>query len=242
MTGSSEKRTDWRAALGLGAVALGWLAVAHVLPKVVWRAIPEPVLATMSYPLYGMICQILTLGAGIGLSACVLPRPASLLGAVRPTLFACAATALVAPAVFVAASAIAIKVAEPFLVAELATRGHRAVGQDAGALGRAVKEAPLFVALVWGALFAAANEEALFRGALYSAVRAVIARLFPRRASGDDRSSGVFAIVVAAAVFGWMHADMPGSAGIVRGSCPLLASGSPAALPGRLPARFWPRC
>ena len=46
---------------------------------------------------------------------------------------------------------IAIEIAEPYLVEELAREGAGASRRNAGAFGKAVTEAPLLVTLVWGA-------------------------------------------------------------------------------------------
>ena len=112
------------------------------------------------------------------------------------------------PSGFRGCSWLALKIAEPYLLEELATQGAGASRRNAGAFGRAVTQAPLFVTLLWGVVLAAVTEELMFRGALFGAVQAATKRL--------GRASGIIAIVVAAVAFGAMHADMKGSVGIVR--------------------------
>jgi len=87
--------------------------------------------------------------------------------------------------------------------------------------------------LVWGAVLAAIAEELAFRGALFGAVEKSALMLLARdEASGRSRAallSGILAVVLAAAAFGAMHADMKGSVGIVRvatATCLGLACGS----------------
>jgi len=243
MSTSEKARERVRLPLGLGAVALAWLAAAYFLPKIAWRALPDGLLAVLSLPTYNMLCQLLTLTMGIGLSALVVGPPVAALRLTRPSWFACAVVSLVAPAVFVAASILAIRIAQPYLLRELATEGAEASRRNAGAFGRAVTEAPLVITLIWGAVLAALSEESLFRGALFGAVRTALFPVFSRRwrASGpprtadDDWVSGLAAVVVAAVVFGWMHFDMKGSVGIVRvasATCLGLACGTVRLLTG----------
>ena len=121
-------------------------------------------------------------------------------------------TELIAPLVFVVASYVALKIAEPYLLEELATQGAGASRRNAGAFGKAVTEAPLVVTLLWGALLAATSEELVFRGAVWGAV----AEMTEAAGSRWFAVSRWAAVLVSAAVFGAMHADMQGSVGIVR--------------------------
>jgi membrane protease YdiL (CAAX protease family) len=108
-------------------------------------------------------------------------------------------------------------------LAELAREGAGASRRNAGAFGKAVTEAPLVVTLVWGAVLAAIAEELAFRGALFSAVERGALALFVRdepdveaARTRAEWAAGALAVVLAAAAFGAMHADMKGSVGIVR--------------------------
>jgi len=168
-----------------------------------------------------MLCQVATTVVGLGAARLALAQPAEALGAKRPTGWQLVLAAMLAPAVFVLASVVAIEIAEPYLVAELAREGAGASRRNAGAFGRAVTQAPLFVTMVWGAVLAAIAEELAFRGALFAAIDKSVLALFERTdaASKWNRAtllSGIVAVVLAAATFGALHADMKGSVGIVR--------------------------
>ena len=223
------------------------------MPDVLWRALPRALLDALSLPAYGMLCQVVTLVVGLLAARLALRRPWEALGVVRPCGWDAAVASLIAPLVFVVASFVALKIAEPYLLAELATEGAGASRRNAGAFGKAVTQAPLVLTLAWGALLAAVAEELAFRGALFGAVeRTTLAFAHPpdvrssesrplvqvERAARRTRAewwAGALAVVVAAAVFGAMHADMKGSVGIVRvvsTTCLGLACGS-ARLLGR---------
>jgi membrane protease YdiL (CAAX protease family) len=205
-----------------------------MLPDLLWRALPDVVLDSLSLPGYSMLCQVATTLVGLGAARLVFERPAEALGANKPAGWDLALAALLAPALFVLASFVAIKIAEPYLVAELAREGAGASRRNAGAFGRAVTQAPLLVTLVWGAILAAITEELAFRGALFGAVEKSSRALFTRGEASSGRSradsvSGLLAVVLAAAAFGAMHDDMKGSVGIVRvasATCLGLACGS----------------
>jgi membrane protease YdiL (CAAX protease family) len=196
----------------LVALTAVWLAVGRVLPEVLLRALPRTLLDSLSLPAYNMLCQVATTVVGIGISRLLLERPAEALGITRPSGRYLALAAMLAPILFVAASFVAIKIAEPYLMAELAREGAGASRRNAGAFGKAVTEAPLVVTLVWGAVLAAIAEELPFRGALFGAVEESAVAMFGAR----RKVAGIAAAVVAGVAFGAMHADMQGSVGIVR--------------------------
>jgi membrane protease YdiL (CAAX protease family) len=205
----------------LAALAALWLVTGRVLPELLWRALPDVVLDSLSLPAYSMLCQVATTLVGVGAARLAFARPWEVLAAKRPSVGHLALAATLAPAVFVLSSFIAIEIAEPYLIAELAREGPGASRRNAGAFGRAVTEAPLLVTLVWGAVLAAIAEELAFRGALFAAIEQTALALFGRNAPPSARSraaslSGIFAVMLTAAVFGGMHADMKGSVGIVR--------------------------
>lgn len=197
-----------------------WLALGRVLPEVLYRVLPEFALRALSLPSYSMICQILTTGLGLGATQLAFDRPTETLGLVRATAWQPVLALLLAPVVFVLGSIIALEIAEPYLLAELATEGAGASRRNAGAFGQAVTGAPLFVTLVWGAVLAAIAEELAFRGALFRTVERTSLALLVRDEAANAVYArwiaGLFAVVVSAAVFGAMHADMKGSVGIVR--------------------------
>ncbi len=192
----------------LVAIAVGWVALGHYLSLFLWHALPGALLGSLTLPGYGMICQVLTTAVGLGVSWALLRGPREALALSLPRGWDGAITVLGAPLIFVAASWLAIKIAEPYLLEELATQGAGASRRNAGAFGRAVTQAPLLVTLLWGVVLAAITEELMFRGAVFGAAQAVTRRW--------ERASGPIAVVVAAAAFGALHADMKGSVGIVR--------------------------
>jgi membrane protease YdiL (CAAX protease family) len=221
-------------AFKLVGVAALWLVTGHVLPDLLWRGLPSVVLDSLSLPAYSMLCQLLTTLVGLGAARLAFEHPADALGAKRPSGWHLALAALLAPAVFVFASFAALEIAEPFLIAELAREGAGASRRNAGAFGRAVTQAPLLLTLVWGAVLAAIAEELAFRGALYGAIEKSALALFARGEASSARTraevlAGILAVVLTAAAFGAMHADMKGSVGIVRvasATCLGLACGS----------------
>jgi membrane protease YdiL (CAAX protease family) len=208
-------------ALKLVGIAALWLLSGRLLPDLLWRALPDAVLDSLSLPSYSMLCQLATTLVGLGAAHLVLMRPADALGVRRPSGWHVALAVMLAPAVFALTSFVAIEIAEPYLIAELAREGAGASRRNAGAFGRAVTQAPLLVTLVWGAVLAAIAEELAFRGALFGAIEKSGLSLFARDVEplGGSRAkvlSGIFAAVLTAVVFGAMHADMKGSVGIVR--------------------------
>jgi len=222
----------------LGVAAL-WLALGRFLPDVLWRALPRALLDVLSLPSYGMLCQTATTLLALGAAWLVLEEPRGALRLRRPCGWHLLVAVLIGPAVFVVSSYVALKVAEPYLMAELAREGAGASRRNAGAFGKAITEAPLVVTLLWGAILAAFAEELELRGALFAATEGVV-RLLSGSHQGSDAASrrsrwirGATAIVVTAAIFGAMHADMKGSVGIVRvvsASCLGLACGTARSL------------
>jgi membrane protease YdiL (CAAX protease family) len=211
----------------LVGIATGWLALGHYSSLFLWHALPRALLDLLTLPAYNMICQVLTTAVGLGVSWALLRRPREALAAHLPGGWDGAVTVLSAPLVFVAASWLALTIAEPYLLEELAMQGAGASRRNAGSFGKAVTQAPLFVTLLWGVVLAAITEELMFRGALFGAVQAATRRL--------GRVSGAIAVVVAGGAFGAMHADMKGSVGIVRvvsATCLGLACGTARLLSG----------
>ncbi len=223
MLGNEAKRPvePGRAFRLIGLAAL-WLALGRVLPDLLWRAMPRGLLDVLSLPTYGMLCQLATTLVALGAGWLILAEPRVALRLRRPCGWHLLIAALLAPAVFVVSSYLALKVAEPYLIEEMAREGAGASRRNAGAFGKAITQAPFLVTLVWGAILAAVAEELEFRGALFAAVEDGVGALFARAgdsASTSRRSAWIqpaTATVVTAAVFGAMHADMRGSVGIVR--------------------------
>lgn len=221
-------------AFKLVGIAALWLLTGRVLPDLLWKALPDVALDSLSVPAYSMLCQVATTLVGLGAARLAFVHPGEAVGANRPSGWHLALAAILAPAVFVLASFAALEIAEPYLIAEIAREGAGASRRNAGAFGRAITQAPLLVTLVWGAVLAAIAEELAFRGALFGAIEKSALALFassdaPSGRSRADILSGILAVVLTAAAFGAMHADMKGSVGIVRvasATCLGLACGS----------------
>jgi membrane protease YdiL (CAAX protease family) len=214
--------------LKLVGIATFWLSMARFLPDALAKVLPTAVLSSLTLPTYNMLCQLLMTGVGLAAAGTALARPWKALGIQRPSGWHLGFVAALAPALFVVASFVALKIAEPYLMEELLREGAGASRRNAGAFGKAVTEAPLLVTLVWGAFLAAIAEELTFRGALFAAVQESAKAIFNRVGHAERRErdvgepdrvhwvSGALAMTITAAVFGAMHADMRGSVGIVR--------------------------
>lgn len=196
----------------LTALAILWLLLVRFAgPFWLWL-LPAPLLAQLDLPSFSMLAQATATLLGLALASALLGKPWATLGFRKGSKLGLAGTLLVAPALFVFVSTVALEIAMPWLLEELAEGRAQASRENAGELGRAIREAPLLPMLLWGALFAAVAEELCFRGALWSAVRQGALRIWPRA----ELASGLLATLMAAALFGLMHADMPGGVGVVR--------------------------
>jgi membrane protease YdiL (CAAX protease family) len=203
--------------LRLAAVTLVWLALARWLERAGDYAIPDAWKRHVALQTFLIACQIATAVVGLALAVALLaPRPAAAALGLTPPPRArdVAATALLAPALFIASAAIALRIAQPVLLAEAATRGPGVSRAHAGAFGRALTESPLLPTLVWGVVLAALTEELLFRGALYATIERLVARL--GRSVPTARWPGLVAATGAAVVFALMHWDLGGGVGLVR--------------------------
>jgi membrane protease YdiL (CAAX protease family) len=160
-------------------------------------------------------------------------------------------TALASPLVWTSSALIALAVALPTLMEELRTRGPGASRQNAGAFAAELTDSSLLAALLTGVVLAAVSEELLFRGAVWSALDALLARTpgapVVHEELGPSTSQRVQAWLVrgwgatlgSGLLFGLMHADMPGGVGIVRvvsTTCLGLAAGAVRTLSGSLAA------
>jgi membrane protease YdiL (CAAX protease family) len=199
--------------LRLAAVTLVWLALARWLERAGAYLIPDAWKRHVELQTFLIGCQVATAAAGLGLAFALLARDraAAALGlAPPPRARDVAAAALLAPALFVAASAVALRVALPVLIAEATARGPQVSRENAGAFGRTLTGAPLLPTLVWGVVLAALTEELLFRGALYALIERLAGRLVPHRVAA------LVAVTGAAIVFALLHGDLAGGVGIVR--------------------------
>jgi len=259
--GTTDKpamNTTW---LRLLAVAVVWLALIQVLSRYGAYLVPLSIARHLTLQTYLMIVQVVVTAAGMSLAAIILRSTRRDMGIALPTGWQASSILLSTPLVFAAASYIAIGIALPTLMEEIARGGAEVSRQNAGDFGRALKQDPVVLTVVWGVVFAPIAEELLFRGALWSSV-AELTRRFHRprnqaqpdsleafvqesvivraaRSLKDWALQGGLATIVAAGVFGWMHADMKGGVGIVRvvsTTCLGLACGTARQLTGSVVA------
>lgn len=245
-------RQESAAVLGsMIGVTLLWLLLARYLLPLAAKLSPMSLQQAISWSTFRALSQAATALVGLGLWA-LLVRPGlrRLLGH-PPTPRALGAVAMASPLVWVSAVGLALTVAMPTLMEELRTRGPGASRQNAGAFAAELTGSSLLAILVTGVVLAPITEELIFRGALWSAVNAlfgrardgqiVVAELGPT--SGQRLlawlARGWGGTAVAAVVFAWMHADVPGGVGIVRvvsTLCLGLAAGTVRTLSGSLGA------
>ncbi|MBK8251239.1 MAG: CPBP family intramembrane metalloprotease [Polyangiaceae bacterium] len=223
-----------------------WLALFLGLVPLGNAVVPDATKATVSLQTFLMTCQIATLVVGLSASLLLLKERRRGLGLHQtPTVYSLLSATFAVPLVFAASSAIAIRIALPVLLEELKTKGANASAQNAGAFGKALTQSPLFITLIWGALLGALGEELFFRGLFWSTITDLTSRILSRinsrqtdnppnslsptqTATSPEQSAsfkdhllrivfdGGIATLLSAALFGWMHKDLPGGVGIVR--------------------------
>lgn len=231
-----DQRMAW---LKLFGVTLLWFLMTKYLVSLGNVVVPDSVKVKISYQSFRLICQVITLGAGLLLAYGLLRSGAwEMLGLKKPKGLHFAGTLLVAPGAFVMSSYLALQIALPTLMEELATRGPGVSRKNAGAMGQMLTQSPLLFVIVSAAVLGALGEEFLFRGALWSAIERLfvmgrqavtqkrtgqakeeiepIAPVSPLKRRLIDALPGTVATVLCAYVFGQMHADMPGGVGLVR--------------------------
>lgn len=211
--------------LRLAFVTVGWLSL--VMALVPWLSThPPPWLQrAMSMQTFRLTTQVMTTVIGVGACIAFVPGARVILGLRRAKPASLALSVSLAPLVWILATIVALQVAMPTLLDELATRGAGASRQNAGAFGRELVQSSVLGVMLSGVLMAAVSEELLFRGALWG----LIARLVPARERRGQLVAGVIATVLSAAAFGYAHHDLPGGVGIVRvvsTTCLGLAAGS----------------
>jgi membrane protease YdiL (CAAX protease family) len=217
--------------LKLATVTVIWLALAKWLDRLGAAVIPDAWKRHVPIQTFLMACQVTAAAVGLGLALAILARPRAELGLLTPRARHLVTAALVAPAVFVGAAAVALQIALPTLLAEARLRGPQASRENAGAFGRALTGGALLPTLLWGVVLAAITEELLFRGALFSLLERVVRHLGTRSAGttmgapppnpplamgAPPWSAGLAAAVGAAVIFALLHGDLQGGVGIVR--------------------------
>lgn len=212
-------------------VTFAWLGLTMRLTT--WGAalIPDAAKARISYSQFLIASQVFTLAAGVVLTWLFVREPGRALGLLRPRAAHLTAVLLLAPLTYLIASLTAVRIALPYLLEELAQRGPGVARQAAGEVGRQLAQGPLVTTLVWGALLAAAGEELLFRGALWSTVERLVPGPATRGHAGTTplgglrvramarvrrAAPGLVATFVSAGLFGLLHHDMKGAVGIVH--------------------------
>ena len=220
-----------------------WVAAFLLLSRYGARLVPVSLARNLSLQGYLTVLQLVTAALGIALSAVLLERPRDALGIASVPLPRALGLLLIGPAIYVVASYVAIYVALPTLLAEIAARGRQAVQESTGEFGRQLASSGLGLAIVWGVVVSPVAEELMFRGAVWSAVQSLVDFIRGRRTASDsapssaDMPEGVIApsatlylassvgaffvtggaaTFASAGVFALMHADVPGGLGIVR--------------------------
>lgn len=233
MTSSSEAepadRERRQGALAFGVLAV-WLALEMYLPRLGRRFAPLWLQRLVSLQTFLMLCQVATASCGVALCWLLLRRARELLAWRWPSWRAAANAVLVAPLLFAVTATLALQIAMPTLLREIATRGAGATRHNAGSFGSMLQHAPVLATLVWSVVLAAVTEELLFRGLFWSLCERALGCIRRRRewdklADEGDRGLRPSALrspaawgatLVVALVFGWMHHDLPGGVGIVR--------------------------
>ncbi len=248
---SAAPASTWPRLAVMTVVASGWAFLAVRSLSLTARLAPMSLQKAVTWTTFRSLNQLAVLAVGLTAWLALVPSGRQRLGLRTPSWRGLGMTVLAVPVTWAAAAWVAIAVAMPILMEELRTRGLGASRQNAGPLATELTGASLPALLLAGVVLAALAEETLFRGAIWGTFDALARRLVRAPARGDDalpgsgdgvrrfvRGGGV-ATVLAAVVFGAMHADVPGGVGIVRivsTTCLGLAAGSVRALTRSL----WP--
>lgn len=222
-------------------MAAAWTVLARLVGDHGWRLMPRALLGRLTLQSYLTLTGLVAAAIGIGLSWLVLEHPREDL-AWRPARCGhIGAAALLAPAAYVLAVAVAVSAALPLLRSEVLARGVQEVQRDTGQFGRELRAGTVGILLVWGIVVSPVVEELLFRGPVWSAIDRLVRILTaaegdePRDSEGLPASilnenlllklgrglwrwlgSGGVATLASAGVFGALHADMPGAMGVIR--------------------------
>lgn len=241
----------WGGILAGLVAAVVWLLFARYLLPLGAKVAPVALQKAISWSTFRALGQVAVLLLGLGVWALLAPGGARRLLGLPPSGRSLVSVALASPLVWTSSALIALAVALPTLMEELRTRGPGASRQNAGAFAAELTDSSLLAALLTGVVLAAVSEELLFRGAVWSALDALLARTpgapVVHEELGPSTSQRVQAWLVrgwgatlgSGLLFGLMHADMPGGVGIVRvvsTTCLGLAAGAARTLSGSLAA------
>lgn len=231
-----------RASLPASLVAaLLWVGLTYALGNYGAYLVPAA-LKPMALETFAALWQSVDTALGLALTFALVADARELLGLRgEPTAGAMLLPVLCSPGVFVLALWLGIQLAMPTLLAEFRQGGTEVSRQNLGELGQTLRQAPAILVLLWVAVIAPVAEEFVFRGALWGAFARLGKALLPARrgahtmedellSTGLVRPSPLDSVIAAlvahgpptlatlgqAAVFGLMHADVPGGAGIIR--------------------------
>lgn len=236
---NSQAPSSWGRVLRLATVAGVWFAILQLLTRYAALALPRSLAAQLSLELYLVLVQLVTLPLGLVLAFALLKRDAwGELGLVRPRIKTVLLGASLAPVLFAAASYLSVYLALPTLLEEIRRGGAELVRSNAGQMGQAMRQSPVLLVLLWGAVVAPIGEELLFRGAVWAALWRATQRILPDRTEAAPSLPGEFiersvllslatsvrnwlgrgglATLASGALFGLLHWDMPGGQGIIR--------------------------
>ncbi|MEZ4224161.1 MAG: CPBP family intramembrane glutamic endopeptidase [Polyangiaceae bacterium] len=225
-----------------GLVAVAWLVLFRLLARYAVYLLPDSFANTLSLQAYLAAVAVVATLIGLGIAWVVLPEPRAALGLGRPSARGLALSAGLALPAYVLVSAAAIAIALPTLLDELRRGGRALAQQSTGEFGRALVQSPALLTLLWGAVISPIAEELLFRGALWTWLQRVTARVMASRQPLEPADStalpagvitdgwglrtikgtaahlrdGGLATLLVGAVFGYLHMDTPGGLGIVR--------------------------
>lgn len=226
----------------LAILSVVWLFLVKFGGRLLFAVVPLSLVQGLAPALVDLCLQVITTLAGVALGFALLRgslRDALGLSMSAPVVAKAAAKGfLVAPMAVVISSFVALKIAEPILIREMAERGAGVSRQNAGAMAQQLVNAPAWLVLLWAVVFAAIFEELLFRGALWSTIDAFVKRSGETSASSSSavpgsidaelaamrgpsaidrvRESGLIATVLSAIVFSAMHFGIPGGVGVLR--------------------------
>ncbi len=225
--------------LRLVVAALLWFTVQQLLTRYAAFALPRAWAAQLSLEAYLVLVQLVALPLGLGVAFVLLKREAfAALGLTWPTGKSLALGVTLFPLLFTASSYLAVYLALPTLLEEIRRGGAELVRSNAGQVGQALRQAPVFLVLLWGVVVAPLGEELLFRGAVWGALARVVDACLPDRpegaaslpgefiqpspalsllrSAGDWLRHGGVATLLTGVAFGLLHWDMPGGQGIIR--------------------------
>jgi len=224
-------------------VVVVWFAAFRLTADYAVRLLPLSIARQLTLQNYLTLVAIVVSALGLALSFLLLPDAKRALGLSRAQPLRIGALVVLAPAIYVVSSYLAIWIALPTLLAEIAQGGREAAQKSTGEFGRELVQASALSALFWGVVVSPIAEELLFRGAFWSLIQRAIDFLKTRLAAAPSPSAeeplpsgvitdsaglrasraiarffvtGGIATLVSAAIFALMHADMPGGLGIVR--------------------------